>query len=392
MTPSSPMPAEPVAGSATMQIPFIDLKAQQARIRPALDRAIARVLEHGQYIMGPEVLELERRLQSFTGAAHAISCASGTDALMMAMMAKEVGPGQAVLCPAFTYTATPESLVLLGGTPVFVDVEHDSFNISVATLEGGLHAARKAGLRPVGIIGVDLFGQPADYAALNDFADAHGLWLLADAAQSFGAECAGRRVGTLAEMTVTSFFPAKPLGCYGDGGAIFTEDAELAAVLRSIRSHGRGVDKYDVIRHGINGRLDTIQAAVLIEKLSIFEDEIERRQVIAARYSDKLANVAVIPSVPPTRRSVWAQYTLRVDAAKRTTIQAMLKARGIPTEIYYPRPLHHQPAYRPFPIADGGLPISETLAQEVLSLPMHPYLDEATQDLIIGALAVALRT
>lgn len=372
-------------------IAFIDLKAQQDRIRPAIDRAITRVLDHGQYIMGPEVAELERQLAAFTGAKYAISCASGTDALLMAMMAKNVGRGDAVLCPGFTYTATPETIVLLGATPVFVDIERDSYNIAPRALDAALAAAKKAGLNPVGIIAVDLFGLPADYDALHDFAKMHGLWVLADAAQSFGAEYKNGRAGALAEITATSFFPAKPLGCYGDGGAIFTDDEHLADTMRSIRLHGKGKSKYDVVRLGINGRLDTIQAAILIEKLSIFSDEIERRSIVAARYTEALSNIVATPTISSHCRSAWAQYTIRIPKDKRDAVQANLKASGIPTEIYYPRPLNHQPAYRDCPVAIGGIPVSESMPSEVLSLPFHPYLSVETQDRIVAGLTTALR-
>jgi len=375
---------------STDPIAFIDLKAQQARIRPALDAALARVLDHGQYIMGPEVGELERQLAAFVGARHAITCSSGTDALLMAMMAKGVCSGQAVLCPGFTYTATPETIVLLGATPVFVDVDQDTFNIDPRGLEAGLAAACAAGLKPVGIIAVDLFGLPADYERIQAFGDEHGLWVLADAAQSFGAQQRGRHTGQLAQMSATSFFPAKPLGCYGDGGAIFTQDDGLAATLRSIRLHGKGADKYDVVRLGINGRLDTIQAAVLIEKLAIFPDEVRARQVVAQRYRAAFAGHAAIPQVPEGSRSVWAQYTVRVVADRRDAIRAQLKAAGIPTEIYYPRALNQQPAYAHCLVASGGIPIAERLPHEVLSLPMHPYLEPATQDRIIEQFLAAL--
>ena len=391
MAPLPSSKAEQIERDTLQPISFIDLKAQQARIRPAIDRAIARVLDHGQYIMGPEIAELERQLAAFTGAKHAISCASGTDALMMAMIAKGIRPGDAVLCPGFTYTATPESLVLLGGTPVFVDVERDTLNISAAGLEAGLVAARKAGLKPVGVIAVDLFGLPADYDAIRAFTDANRLWLLADAAQSFGATYRQRPVGSLAELTITSFFPAKPLGCYGDGGAVFTDDDTLAELLRSIRLHGKGTEKYDVVRHGINGRMDTLQAAVLLEKLTIFPAEIKQRSVVAERYTAALANFAITPTVPADRHSVWAQYTLRVKPEQRSFIQSYLKERGIPTEIYYPRPLNRQPAYASFPIAEGGVPASLELTTEVLSLPMHPYLEPEVQVRIVGEFLKAVR-
>ncbi len=367
------------------KLEFIDLKTQRDRIRPELDRAIARVLDHGQYIMGPEVGELERQLAAYTGAKHAISCASGTDALLIAMMAKGVKPGDAVLCPAFTYTATPETIALLGGTPVFVDVDDGTFNVDPEAVAAGVAAARAKGLRPVGIIAVDLFGLPADYEDIRAVARQHGLWLLADAAQSFGATYQGRQAGTLGDITAMSFFPAKPLGCYGDGGAIMTDDDQLADVMRSVRLHGKGGDKYDIVRVGVNGRLDTIQAAVLIEKLRVFPAEAEARQVVAERYRQGLADVVVVPKVANDRTSIWAQYTVRVPAPARDGLAKSLASDGVPTQIYYPRPLHHQPAYAGCPVAKGGVPVAERLPGEVLSLPMHPYLSANDQDRVIAA-------
>lgn len=367
---------------------FVDLKAQQSRIRARIDAAIAGVLDHGQYIMGPEVAELERQLARFAGARHALSCASGTDALLIAMMVHGVGPGDAVLCPGFTYTATPETIALLGATPVFVDVDATTFNLAPETIAAGIAAAERQKLRPVGIIAVDLFGLPADYAALSKLASDHGLWVLADAAQSFGATSSGQGVGTLAPLTATSFFPAKPLGCYGDGGALFTDDDRYAALIDSIRLHGRAIggDKYDIERIGINGRLDTIQAAILIEKLAIFRDELDQREAVAQRYSAALDSLVPVPKVPTGARSAWAQYTIRVPAARRDAIAAALKADGVPTAIYYPRPLHHQSAYRHYPLTGNGLPVSERLSTEVLSLPMHPYLTTEQQHRVIASL------
>ena len=371
---------------------FIDLAAQQARIRPAIDAAIARVLDHGGFIMGREVGELEKKLAAFCGARHAISCASGTDALLMILMAWGIGPGDAVICPAFTFTATPEVIALLGATPVFADVREDTFNLDPQALEAAMEAARAAGLKPRAVIAVDLFGQPADYDAIEAFASANGLMVLADAAQSFGASYKGRKVGTLGHATATSFFPAKPLGCYGDGGAIFTENDALAAALESIRVHGKGTDKYDNVRIGINGRLDTLQAAILIEKLAIFGQEIEARDVVARRYAEALGGLNSIsaPAVPKGLTSVWAQYTLRVPAARRAALAKALSAKGIPTAVYYPKPLHHQTAYKQFPVPRRGLDVSERLSTEVLSLPMHPYLGEADQRRITDSVAAAL--
>lgn len=372
------------------QIEFIDLAAQQARLRPAIDAAIARVLDHGQYIMGPEIAEFEGALAAMSGAKHVISCASGTDALLIGMMALGLKPGDAVLCPGFTYTATPEAIALLGATPIFIDVDASDFNIDPGKIAGGIALARDLGLNPVGLIAVDLFGLPADYEAI--VRAAHGLWVMADAAQSLGAVSPQGKVGTFGTITATSFFPAKPLGCYGDGGAILTESDELAAICQSIRLHGRStVDKYDIERIGVNGRLDTLQAAILLQKLTIFEEEVALRQAVARRYNDGLADVAHVPVIRDGTTSVWAQYTLKVPAARRDAIQAALKADGVPTAVYYPRPLHHQGAYRHYPFVGNGLPTAETLSTEVLSLPMHPYLSAEQQDYIIGRVRDALQ-
>ncbi len=366
---------------------FIDLAAQQARLRPQIDAAMARVLDHGRYIMGPEVAELEAALGEFSGAPHVVSCASGTDALVMALMVHGVGPGDAVFVPTFTFAATAECVALLGATPVFVDVDETTFDVDVDKLAASV-AATPAGLRAVGIIAVDLFGLPADYEGIDRVAREHGLWVIADAAQSFGAERGGRSVGTMATLTTTSFFPAKPLGCYGDGGAVLTTDADAAAVLRSVRVHGSGTEKYDNVRLGINGRLDTLQAAILLPKLAVFGDEIAARQRVADRYATGLADVAAVPTTPEGARSTWAQYTLRVP--DRAAVQQALQDDGVPTAIYYPRPLHLQTAYRDHPVGAGGVEVSERLSGEVLSLPMHPYLDPTDQDRVIESVRAAL--
>ena len=336
------------------KISFIDLAAQQQRIRARIDAAIARVLDHGIYIMGPEIAEFEAGLSAFCGAKHAISCANGTDALAMVLMAQGIRPGDAIFVPSFTFAATAEVVAWLGATPVFVDCCEETFNIDPNSLAQAIDVARRLGLAPRAIIPVDLFGQPADYQAIEAIAAQHNLFVLSDAAQSFGAVSHGRKIGTIGLATTTSFFPAKPLGCYGDGGAIFTQDDELALVLESLRLHGRGSDKYDYVRIGLNGRLDTLQAAILIEKLAIFADEIFARDAIAARYSQKLAAHAKIPHVPAGLSSVWAQYTLRVPARRRDAMAADLKARGVPTTVYYPKPLHQQTAYRHFPMAGNA--------------------------------------
>jgi dTDP-4-amino-4,6-dideoxygalactose transaminase len=371
-------------------IPFIDVAAQRCRLGRAIDDAMARVLAHCQFIQGPEVHVLEAELAAFCGARHAISCASGTDALLLVLMAWQVGRGDAVICPSFTYHATAEMVALLGATPIIADVLPDSFNLDPASCERAVHTAKQLGLKPRAVIPVDLFGQPADHDAITAIAVAHDLLVLDDAAQAFGASYRGKRLGTLATATATSFFPAKPLGCYGDGGAIFTDDDALAARVTSIRFHGEGVDRSEAARIGITGRLDTIQAAVLIEKLKIFPDEIEARNRVAVRYSAALADVAIVPRVGNESTSVWAQYTIALKHGRRDAVAAALKTEGIPTAIYYTRPLHRQPAYRDFPIAEGGVPISERLAGEVLSLPMHAYLEPPVQDRIIGSLRRAI--
>jgi dTDP-4-amino-4,6-dideoxygalactose transaminase len=369
-------------------IAFIDLAAQRRRIGSLMDEAILRVVNHGGYIMGPEVKQFESDLSAFCGAKHVISCANGTDALALVLMAKGVKPGQAILCPSFTFAATAEVVAWLGAVPVFVDCLPETFNMDPSSLEQGISTARQMGLKPVGVIPVDLFGQPADYDAIEAICAREELWILCDAAQSFGASYRSRKLGTIGAATSTSFFPAKPLGCYGDGGAVFTNDDELAAIMRSLRVHGQGSDKYDNVRIGMNGRLDTMQAAVLIEKLKIFPDEIVARDRVAKRYNEMLGDIVKVPIVAEGNTSVWAQYTLRVP--NRDALAAALKAKGIPTAIYYPKPLHQQTAYRKFPCAGNGVPVSERLAGEVLSLPMHPYLEEAVQDRIIAAVRDAL--
>jgi dTDP-4-amino-4,6-dideoxygalactose transaminase len=376
----------------TAPIPFIDVAAQRRRLGGAIDDAIARVLAHCQFVMGPEVQAFEKDLAAFCGAKHAISCASGTDALLLVLMAKGVGPGDAVFCPVFTFCATAEVVALLGATPVFVDIDETTFNIDTASLKRAIAVAKQKGLKPKAVIPVDLFGQPADHDAVAAIAKAESLFVLDDAAQGFGATYKGRKVGTLALATATSFFPAKPLGCFGDGGAVMTDDDALAEIIRSLRVHGQGADRYDNVRIGITGRLDTMQAAILIEKLKIFADEIAARDAVAKRYNEALADVAIVPKVADGYTSVWAQYTIRLKPGRRDKLAADLKAQGIPTAIYYPRPLHKLAAYTSFPLAEGGVPVSERLADEVISLPMHAYLDAPTQDRIVTAVKRALGT
>jgi UDP-2-acetamido-2-deoxy-ribo-hexuluronate aminotransferase len=367
-------------------IPFIDVAAQRRRLGPAVDEAVARVLAHCQFINGPEVTALEAALAAFCGAKHVVTCASGTDALVMVLMGKGVGRGDAVLCPSFTFCATGEAVALTGATPLFVDVDEATFNIDAASFKRGIATAKRLGLKPRGVIPVDLFGQSADHDEVFAIAVAEGMFVLDDAAQAFGASYKGRRLGGMGVITATSFFPAKPLGCYGDGGAIFTDDAAFAEVMRSIRVHGQGSDKYDNVRLGVTGRLDTIQAAVLIEKLKIFDDEIAARNKVAERYAQGLGNVVTVPRLAEGHTSVWAQYTIRLPAGTdRDAFAAALKAQGVPTAIYYPKSMHQQTAYKAYPIADGGLPVSERLSSDVISLPMHAYLDEASQDRVIQA-------
>jgi len=374
-------------------VPFIDIAAQRRRLGKSVDQAVGRVLAHCQFINGPEVAQLEGDLAAFSGAKHVVTCASGTDALLMVLMAKGVGRGDAVLCPSFTFCATGEAVALTGATPVFVDVDEATFNIDVDSLKRGIAAAKKLGLTPRAVIPVDLFGQSADHDAIAEIAEAERIFALDDAAQAFGASYRGRRLGTFGLATATSFFPAKPLGCFGDGGAIFTDDAELAETLRSVRVHGQGSDKYDNVRLGLTGRLDTVQAAILIEKLKIFEDEIAARNRVADRYAQGLGNVVTVPRVAGGSTSVWAQYTIRLpQGSDRDSFAAALKAQGIPTAIHYPKSMHQQTAYRDFPVADGGLPASESLSSDVISLPIHAYLDEPTQARIIKAVRGAIST
>lgn len=372
-------------------VPFIDLAAQRRRLGKSVDDAVSGVLAHCQFINGPEVAQLEAALAAFSGAKHVVTCASGTDALLMVLMAKDVGRGDAVLCPSFTFCATGEAVALTGATPVFVDVDQATFNMDANSLKRGIATAKKLGLKPRAVIPVDLFGQSADHDAIGQIAKAEGMFVLDDAAQGFGASYNGRRLGTFGLATATSFFPAKPLGCFGDGGAIFTDDAALAEKLRSVRVHGQGSDKYDNIRLGLTARLDTMQAAVLIEKLKIFEDEIAARNEVAERYAQGLGNVVTVPRVASGCTSVWAQYTIRLpDGTDRDGFAAALKVQGVPTAIYYPKSMHQQIAYRDFPVADGGLPASERLSSDVISLPMHAYLDEPTQERIIKTVRGAL--
>ena len=377
----------------SIPIQFIDLAAQQRRLRGQLDRAIAEVLDQGSYIMGSHVKRFEAELSAFCGAKHSISCANGTDALQLALMALGVGAGDAVLVPTFTFAATAEVVPFVGATPVFVDSDESTFNMDPASLQRAIGEARAKGLNPRAVIPVDLFGLPADMPAIEKIADREGLDVICDSAQGFGGTIDGRKTGSFGRITTTSFFPAKPLGCYGDGGAVFTDDDDLAKMLDSLRVHGKGSDKYDNVRVGMNSRLDTIQAAILSVKLGVYADEIEARDRVAARYNARLSNAVEAPVVPEGYGSVWAQYTVKLtDAAERTAVQAALKELGVPSAIYYVLPLHQQTAYSAYPRDPEGCPVAEMLSQRVLSLPMHPYLDEATQDRIIDAVQSAVTT
>jgi dTDP-4-amino-4,6-dideoxygalactose transaminase len=372
-------------------VPFLDLRAQQARIAAELRSRLDRVLEHCQFILGPEVAELEAALARFCDAKHCVAVSSGTDALQIALMAEEVGRGDAVFLPAFTYTATAEVPLVLGATPVFVDVDPRTFQISPAHLERRIDEVRGAGnLRPRVLIGVDLFGQPADWPALSAIAAREGLFTIDDLAQSFGATLQGRPLGAAADATTTSFFPSKPLGAYGDGGALLTEDENRAALYRSLRTHGEGTTRYDVLRTGMNGRLDSMQAAVLLAKLSVFQDELAARERVARYYDARLGNAVTTPARVPDATSAWAIYTIMLrDGSERDRVQAALRAAGVPTAIYYPRPLHLQPAYREH--HDGSrLPVAEDVAHRVLALPIHPYLTEEVLEHIAGSVIEAV--
>jgi len=364
---------------------FIDLKAQQERIRPALDAAIKNVLDHGKYIMGPEVHELEKQLADYVDCKHAIGCSSGTDALLIPLMAYGVGPGDAVFTTPFTFFATAEMIALTGATPVFVDIEPDTYNIDPVKLEEAIEKIKAEGkLIPRGIIPVDLFGLAADYDRIMPIADKHDLFVIEDAAQSFGAEYKGRKAPNLAHVGTTSFFPAKPLGGYGDGGAIFTNDDELAEKMRSILVHGKGTDKYNNVRIGINGRLDTIQAAILIEKLKLYPEEVELRQKVATKYSDALKNKFITPVVADQYKSVWAQYCIQSDDREAT--MARLKENDIPSMIYYVKPMHLLDAFNDLGYSEGDFPVSEAVSEKIFALPMHPYLSDEDQQKVIKTL------
>jgi UDP-2-acetamido-2-deoxy-ribo-hexuluronate aminotransferase len=370
---------------------FIDLKAQQERIRPQIDQAIKRVLDHGKYIMGPEVAQLEKMLAEFVGVKHAIACSSGTDALLLPLMAYEIGPGDAVFTTPFTFFASCEVIALTGATPVFVDIESDTFNIDPSKLAIAIAAVEQEGkLTPKGIMPVDLFGLPADYDKIMPIAEKHGLFVLEDAAQAFGAIYKGRRAPGLGHVGATSFFPAKPLGCYGDGGAVFTDDDRLAEIIRSLLVHGKGSTKYNNVRVGLNARLDTMQAAILIEKLKIFPEEIELRQQVAKRYSEAINSTqegpfgVVAPVVSDDCTSVWAQYT--ICCMRRDELQTNFNQSGIPSMIYYQKPMHLLDAMNDLGYSEGDFPVAEKASHTVLSLPFHPYLVSADQKRVLSAI------
>lgn len=374
-----------------MNIPFIDLKTQFRQVEDAVRKGIDGVLEHGAYVMGPEIADLENRLSSFSAVRHAVGCASGTDALIMALMALEVGPGDAVFTTPFTFVATAEAIALLGATPVFVDIDPVTFNIDPDDLRRKIRDTKEGrkDLTPKGIIAVDLFGQPADYDRIESQARNSGLFLIVDAAQSFGATYQGRPVCSIGDFACTSFFPAKPLGCYGDGGMVFTHNDELHKLLVSIRVHGMGEDKYQNVRLGINGRLDSMQAAVLLAKFEIFPDEIVKRQEAADRYAALLGDIdgLTVPTVPEGNTSVWAQYSLLAkDSGHRDELMGRLKEAGIPSVVYYPIPLHLQKAFADLGYAKGAFPVCESIAERIFSLPMHPYLGEAEQEAVATAI------
>lgn len=368
---------------------FIDLKTQYARLENPIHERLRSVLKHGRFINGPEVGALEQSLAEWTGTAHCVTCANGTDALHLALLHLGVGPGDAVITPPFTFAATAEVIAVCGATPVFVDVNPVTYNLDPQAVEAALsEIRRKKHFDPRGIIAVDLFGLPAEYDKLLDVAGRHGMFVLQDGAQSFGATLKGKRSPGLADIGTTSFFPAKPLGCYGDGGAIFTNDDAVAERLRSLRSHGQGRHKYEHKLVGLNSRLDTLQAAILLEKLRVFPEELELRQQIAERYTDALEHVLQVPQISTGWTSAWAQYS--VCHEERDRLVQQLKASGVPTMIYYPQPLHLQPCYAHLGYREGELPVSEKLSRQIFSLPMGPYLTPRDQDRVISALESAV--
>ncbi|MFT6542363.1 MAG: dTDP-4-amino-4,6-dideoxygalactose transaminase [Maricaulis maris] len=365
-------------------ISFIDLKAQRARLKVQIDTAVMKVLEEGRYILGPEVTELETRLAEFAGMGRALSCANGTDAILIPLMAWGIGPGDAVFVPAFTFASTAEVVVLAGASPIFVDIDPDTYNMSPDSLAAAIASVSEAGeLTPKAVIAVDLFGQPANYPALAPIARNAGLKLLSDCAQAYGSTLDGKASLNWADALTVSFYPAKPLGGYGDGGAVLCKDETLFAIMKSVRVHGEGAERYEYARIGLNSRLDTLQAAILLAKLSVFADEIHMRQRVADRYKVGFGNVVKTPHVLAGAQSTWAQYTIEVD--DRDEFRAHLAEQGVPSAIYYPIPLHLHEPYAGYPLAPPGLPVTEAVAHRVVSLPMHPDMSDSDIDQVIAA-------
>jgi dTDP-4-amino-4,6-dideoxygalactose transaminase len=377
-------------------IQLFDMKAQQALIRAELDRRIAAVLDSGAFINGPEVRELEQKLAAFAGCAHAVGVSSGTDALQIAMMAEGIGRGDAVFLPAFTYTATAEVPLVLGATPVFVDVDPVTFNLDIADLERRIALVKRQGrLKPRAVIGVDLFGLAADWPAIEAICAQENMFALDDAAQAFGGGLHGKRLGRWGDAAALSFYPTKTLGAYGDGGALLTESAERAELYRQLRTHGEGKHRYEVLRTGMNGRLDTLQATILLAKLALLEDELKARARIAGWYAAGLGDAVQAPTATPGADHAWGLYSVLLpEGTDREAVQATMKAQGVPSGVYYPKPLHHQPAYAAAhagAITDApALPVSEMLCRRILSLPMHPYLTEEEVTRVVGALRAAV--
>ena len=370
---------------------FIDLIAQRKKLGKKIDDAIISVVNSGRYVMGPEIEKLEKQLAEFSGVKHAIACSSGTDALLLPLMAWEIGPGDAVFVPAFTFVATAEAVALTGATPVFCDVHPITYNMDVNSVELGIAKAIELGLNPKAIMPVDLFGLPADFDVIKELAEKYSLLVLDDAAQGYGGVYKGKSIGSIGDASATSFFPAKPLGCYGDGGATFTNDSELYEKMLSIRVHGQGENRYHNVRIGLNARMDTIQASILLQKLSIFPDELKDRDVIAQKYNEAFKEIAITPVVPEGYTSAWAQYTLCIQKGERERVTSALRELDVPTAVYYPIPLHQQPGYASYPSATDNLPVCEDLCDRVFSLPMHPYLEGANQQKVITAVVSVLK-
>ncbi len=376
-----------------MNFPFIDLASQQNKIQAEIKQKIETVLNHGQYIMGPEVAELEAVLSKRVGIRHVVTCGSGTDALLLALMGLKLKPGQGVIVPSFTFTASAEVMPLLGAIPIFAEIDEETYTLNPSRLQDALQSAKDEHIEVVGIMAVGLFGQPAQMDEINAFAKRNGFWVLDDAAQSFGTEYRGLKTGTLTNVTCTSFFPAKPLGCYGDGGALFTDNDEIAKIARSSRIHGQGVHKYQCDRLGMTARLDTIQAAILLAKLGIFDHELKQRAYVANYYHELLSDWVQTPVCHSDITSSWAIYTINLPkSVDRGNMQESLSKVGIPTAIYYPIPMHLQKPYESFPRAKFGLEVSERLAQTVLSIPMHPYLGEEAQQIISNTIIEVVKS